>query len=687
MLLKKLVREPLFWVGLVAKLLIIVWILPLSAMEWYLPFLNYTIAPISFDPWTNWIAHGGNSSAFPYGYVMWIFFLPGLLLCKLLSIDILFAYNMTLLVVDICLLLTLNKMFRDSRRLILAVYWLSPIVIVASYICGYNDLIPVFLLTLSLYFVSQHKPFYAGFLCITAVSAKFSMIISIPFFLIYFIQNKRLCNQFTKLILGMTIAILIFELPYFMSKAALDMLQSNVEMNKIYQFSASLNEKNAIYFLPLLYFVMLYYVWHIKRMNFDLFLSSLGLAFFMVILLTQAPLGWFVWILPLMVGYQCSHGKIAVGLSGLFSFFYVLYAICLNDKISYRANIFQTKTLYYFQNHNSYFDSLIITALVTTGIILALRIWLGKIKLNDYFRQSRKSFVIGIAGDSGSGKDTFSEALTNLLGKRCVSLLSGDDYHLWDRHKPMWQTLTHLNPKANNLDKFARDLLSLADGKSIISRHYDHEIGKMTHPVKIKSNDFIIASGLHAFYLPILRTCYNLTIYLDINEELRRFFKFNRDVQQRGHSLDRVLSSLQKREPDSKQFIHPQRAIADIIFSLKPIDPDLLKSGIYNNQPMPRLKLQVIFRNQLNEQALVRVLIGLCGLHVGTTMIEGTSEVELSIEGEVSSDDICMAAMILCPSMLEFLDIQPKWQEGMIGLMQLITLSQMNQAIIKRVIW
>ena len=148
-----------------------------------------------------------------------------------------------------------------------------------------------------------------------------------------------------------------------------------------------------------------------------------------------------------------------------------------------------------------------------------------------------------------------------------------------------------------------------------------------------------------------------------------------------------MLSSLQKREPDSKQFIHPQRAIADIIFSLKPIDPDLLKSGIYNNQPMPRLKLQVIFRNQLNEQALVRVLIGLCGLHVGTTMIEGTSEVELSIEGEVSSDDICMAAMILCPSMLEFLDIQPKWQEGMIGLMQLITLSQMNQAIIKRVIW
>ena len=28
----------------------------------------------------------------------------------------------------------------------------------------------------------------------------------------------------------------------------------------------------------------------------------------------------------------------------------------------------------------------------------------------------------------------------------------GDDYHLWDRGRPVWQALTHLNPMANDID-------------------------------------------------------------------------------------------------------------------------------------------------------------------------------------------------------------------------------------------
>ena len=36
---------------------------------------------------------------------------------------------------------------------------------------------------------------------------------------------------------------------------------------------------------------------------------------------------------------------------------------------------------------------------------------------------------------------------------------------------------------------------------------------------------------------------------------------------------------------------------------------------------------------------------------------------------------------------LEFLDIKPAWKDGMVGLMQLITLSHVNQALTKRFIW
>jgi hypothetical protein len=62
------------------------------------------------------------------------------------------------------------------------------------------------------------------------------------------------------------------------------------------------------------------------------------------------------------------------------------------------------------------------------------------------------------------------------------------------------------------------------------------------------------------------------------------------------------------------------------------------------------------------------------------------SEVELSIEGETTAEDIKMAAFLICPQIFEFLDLEPQWQNGMLGLMQLITLSQINQALTRRFI-
>ena len=153
----------------------------------------------------------------------------------------------------------------------------------------------------------------------------------------------------------------------------------------------------------------------------------------------------------------------------------------------------------------------------------------------NFFRFNQKPIIIGIAGDSGSGKDTLSDSLESLIGSHSAVKLSGDDYHRWDRQGPMWQVMTHINPMANDLHSFSNDLISLRDGKEINQRHYDHETGKMTKPRLIKSNQFILVSGLHTFSLPITRDACNLKIFLDIDEDLRRFFKIRRDVHERTY--------------------------------------------------------------------------------------------------------------------------------------------------------
>lgn len=682
---KKLCLHPLFLLGLAIRLTLIFIMVPTAVSDWYVPFLDASTTRFSFDPWGVWLNAGGTPVAFPYGYAMWLALLPLTIATKVFGIPLLYGYGLTLLAADFSLLFVLRQLLPSRDRLLLAVYWLSPIVIIASYGFGLNDLIPVLLLTVACYFTKQLKLKWAGVALVAAISAKLSMVLALPFFLIYLFNNRTLRQVLPQFLTGLLLGGAAFALPFLFSVNGLHMLFSNPEMGKVYRAAINLGGNVLIYAVPLIYLVMLYLVWRVRRLNYDLFHATLGIAFLLIVLMTPSSPGWFIWAIPLLVTYQAMSGRIAMALTGVFSGLYVLSSL-LTTPLSFMSIgiIDLDKTFHLSENLWNSAISLLHTIMVATGIILAMRVWRQTVSRNDYFRLSRKPFVIGVAGDSGAGKDTFSDAIKGLFGGHSVATLSGDDYHLWDRQKPIWQVMTPLNPKANDLDSFGNDLVALADGKSIHTHHYNHQIGKMTMPFQKKSNDFIIASGLHALYLPILRDCYNLSIYLDIDEDLRRYFKLRRDVNQRGQTLEHVMASIERRGPDTERFIRPQAAYADLVLSLQPIHPRILANT--DEQHPLRFKLVARTRHGLNEILLIRVLVGVCGLHVDMTVNNDGSEVVLTMEGDTSAEDIAMAAQMLCPRVLEFLDTQPKWQDGVMGLMQLITLSHISQALTKRFI-
>ena len=70
-----------------------------------------------------------------------------------------------------------------------------------------------------------------------------------------------------------------------------------------------------------------------------------------------------------------------------------------------------------------------------------------------------------------------------------------------------------------------------------------------------------------AFHNRELRDLFDVRVYLDPPEPLRRRWKVQRDCSRRGYTTDEVLEDLDRSEVDSSAYIQPQRSFADIVVS------------------------------------------------------------------------------------------------------------------------
>ena len=671
-------KHPLFIFGLLLRLSFVFFITSAAVTDWFLPFMSLSISNFTFDPWTLWINGQNDPAAFPYGYAMWFFLLPTFVVLEMLNIPLVYSYYFSLLLADVLLLFILNKLIQKRKLLLIITYWLSPVLIIASYGLGFNDLIPILLLTLAILKTKEKQFIWSGVFLSLAISAKLSMIIAVPFFLIYLFNKKALRQYIHLFLISAGISGLLLGVPFLISDGALLMLSNNSELEKIYWLSFDIGENISVYLIPFIYIILLYSIWRIKRLNFNLFFSTTGLSFFLIVLMTPASPGWFIWIIPFLVFYQSKSDKTSIFLVSLFSLVYCAHILLLNPMYIRSDDILlPSLTDDSFRN----ITSLIQTFSIALGALISIRMLRESVSGDNFFRLSRKPFAIGIAGDSGSGKDTLADAISMIFGSHSVVQHSGDDYHLWDRHKPIWQVITHLNPKSNDLELFNNDLTLLSEGKNIQARHYDHKTGKLSRLIPVKSNDFIIASGLHALYLEALRDKYNLKIFLDMDEDLRKYLKLQRDVNKRGHAKEAVLESIKKRENDSEKFIKSQAVYADLIFSLK--NSSTINHDQLANQSL-NLELEVTSRTGFNELSFHRTLIGIGGVHIDLKEGENISLTSLTLSGKISSDDIGLAAELLCPNALEFLDLEPLWHDNTLGLMQLITLCHIDHNLNKR---
>lgn len=677
-------KEP-FWIGFVLRLALIAVAVPLIAANWFAPFIESFVHAPTLDPWTTHLAAGGDPAAFPYGPVMFLVLLPGIALgvaAKALfgvgSAPVI-GYGIGLLIADIACLAAVSRLHKGDAAL--TCLWLSPAVIVITYWHGQNDLIPVAFLLASLLALRGYHAAWSGVVLGLAIAAKLSMLLAAPILAVYLYRNARLRGLLVPFLIGLAGPLLLQVLVFAISPGSRTMVLGTPEARKVFQLALDLGGGLKIYILPVVYLMTVFWIWRLRRMAFDLLIAVLGIVFLLVILLTPASPGWFIWAAPFLAihaaqtgprGMILVYGLAAVqAVSTLIQFSGASIAMLGLDWTAPLATTFEMA-----DRHGI---SIMVSIMCAIGGFLAFRIWREGVRRNEFYRMSKQPLLIGIAGDSGAGKDTLAIGLAGIFGEQAVASISGDDYHKWERDRPMWSAMTHLDPRANDLGRMTQDVIKLVRGDTVSAHHYDHKTGRFTKPHRIQFNEVIIVSGLHALLLPALRERYDVRIYLDMDEELRRYFKVQRDVGERGHSPESVERSIERRRPDAVRFIDPQGAQADIVFSLQPVNRDHLKDP--KRKLEVRVKLAVVLRHDASYEALVRVLIGICGLHVDVSLMEGHESVELVIEGDLDPEDIGLAASLLVPNLEELVALQPEWRGGMLGLMQLIVLTRAADAI------
>jgi len=173
--------------------------------------------------------------------------------------------------------------------------------------------------------------------------------------------------------------------------------------------------------------------------------------------------------------------------------------------------------------------------------------------------------ILGIVGDSASGKTILSAGVAQILGEDRCTVICTDNYHRYDRRERAANGLSAIDPRANYVDILEQHLRHLREGEAILHPIYDHRDGTFARPQYIKPKEFVIAEGLLGYTTRAMRDCYDVKIYLDPDEDLRVKWKLHRDTTRRGYKREEVLASLEKRKQESPNYVHPQRTFADIV--------------------------------------------------------------------------------------------------------------------------
>ena len=170
-----------------------------------------------------------------------------------------------------------------------------------------------------------------------------------------------------------------------------------------------------------------------------------------------------------------------------------------------------------------------------------------------------------MAGGTASGKSTLAHNLASRLGANC--LLINHDRYYFDVENPIGHNYDA--PKALDNDLLIEHLKLLKEGQPAPLPIYDFATHTRQQEVDLSPPaPVIIVEGILVLAIPVLRSLFRLTVFVEASETVRLERRISRDLKKRGRTRQSVMDQYQKTvQPMHALHVQPSAVGVDLQLS------------------------------------------------------------------------------------------------------------------------
>ncbi len=188
-----------------------------------------------------------------------------------------------------------------------------------------------------------------------------------------------------------------------------------------------------------------------------------------------------------------------------------------------------------------------------------------------------RRFLIGITGESASGKSTICRELKNIIEQLSmpVSVLSTDNYFndisaLIEKYGS-FDNLTDNgydidSPDSFQLELLKNDLEELANGYNIMAPRYVPNGTGVSIPnsLKVRSNKVVVVEGIATMYKDV-KDVFDIKIYIETENNIRRERFIKRAKAERNQNEENAIKQWEYLLSAGEKYVLPGRDYADFV--------------------------------------------------------------------------------------------------------------------------